>query len=61
MVSNWDPVGIIVRLAMVLGGLAIGAWGFARRDLPAVDNRAVQSGHIPSAPLLVTHCFWPGE
>jgi ABC-2 type transport system permease protein len=33
MVGNWDPVGVVAALALALGGLAIGAWGFARRDL----------------------------
>jgi hypothetical protein len=33
MLGQWDPVGIIASLALAIGGLAIGAWGFARRDL----------------------------
>lgn len=33
MVGVWDPVGIIACLVLAVGGLAIGAWGFSRRDL----------------------------
>jgi ABC-2 type transport system permease protein len=33
MVGNWDPVGIIASLAIAVGGVAIGAWGMARRDV----------------------------
>jgi putative exporter of polyketide antibiotics len=33
MVGAWDPVGIIASLALAAGGIAIGAWGFRRRDL----------------------------
>jgi ABC-2 type transport system permease protein len=33
MIGNWDPVGIIASLALAIGGLLIGAWGFSRRDL----------------------------
>jgi ABC-2 type transport system permease protein len=33
LVGNWDPVGIAVSVVLALGGLAIGAWGFSRRDL----------------------------
>ncbi len=33
MIGSWDPVGIVVSLALALGGLLIGAWGFGRRDL----------------------------
>jgi len=33
MVGNWDPVGIAVSLALMVGGVALGAWGFSRRDL----------------------------
>lgn len=33
MVGVWDPVGVVVSLAIAVGGLAMGAWGFARRDL----------------------------
>jgi ABC-2 type transport system permease protein len=33
MLGSWDPVGIVASLAIAAGGVAIGAWGFARRDL----------------------------
>jgi ABC-2 type transport system permease protein len=33
MVGVWDPVGIVASLALAVGGIAIGAWGFRRRDL----------------------------
>jgi hypothetical protein len=33
MLGNWNPVGIAASLALALGGLALGAWGFSRRDL----------------------------
>jgi putative exporter of polyketide antibiotics len=33
MIGNWDPVGIVASLALAIGGLLLGAWGFARRDL----------------------------
>jgi ABC-2 type transport system permease protein len=33
MVGAWDPVGIVASLVIAIGGVAIGAWGFARRDL----------------------------
>lgn len=33
MLGNWDPVGVVVSLALALGGVAVGAWGFSRRDL----------------------------
>jgi hypothetical protein len=33
MLGIWDPMGIVVSLALASGGAAIGAWGFARRDL----------------------------
>jgi ABC-2 type transport system permease protein len=32
-VGRWDPVGIVASLALAFGGLAIGAWGFTRRDV----------------------------
>ena len=28
----WDPVGIVAALALAIGGVLIGAWGFSRRD-----------------------------
>jgi ABC-2 type transport system permease protein len=35
MVGVWDPVGIVASIALALGGIAVGAWGFAQRDLRA--------------------------
>jgi ABC-2 type transport system permease protein len=32
-VGVWDRGGVAVSLALAIGGIAIGAWGFARRDL----------------------------
>jgi putative exporter of polyketide antibiotics len=33
MVGRWDPTGIVASLIVGIGGVALGAWGFARRDL----------------------------
>jgi ABC-2 type transport system permease protein len=33
MLGIWDPVGIVASLVLAFGGIAIGAWGFKRRDL----------------------------
>jgi putative exporter of polyketide antibiotics len=33
MVGNWDPAGIGACLALAIGGLVIGSWGMARRDV----------------------------
>lgn len=33
MIGSWDPVGIVASLALAIGGLLVGAWGFSRRDL----------------------------
>lgn len=33
MLGNWDPVGIVASLVLAIGGLALGTWGFSRRDL----------------------------
>jgi putative exporter of polyketide antibiotics len=33
MLGIWDPVGIVASLVLTVGGVAIGAWGFQRRDL----------------------------
>jgi ABC-2 type transport system permease protein len=33
MVGSWDPVGIVASIAIVIGGVAVGVWGFRRRDL----------------------------
>jgi len=33
MLGIWDPAGIVASLVLAVGGVAIGAWGFQRRDL----------------------------
>ena len=33
IVGDWDPVGVIASVVLAIGGLAIGAWGLARRDV----------------------------
>jgi ABC-2 type transport system permease protein len=33
MVGVWDPAGIVAAIAIAIGGVAIGVWGFRRRDL----------------------------
>jgi ABC-2 type transport system permease protein len=33
--GDWDPVGVVASLALALGGIAVGAWGFRRRDVRA--------------------------
>ncbi len=33
MVGAWDAVGIVACLALAIGGVAVGAWGMARRDV----------------------------
>jgi len=33
MLGQWDVVGIVASIALAVGGLALGAWGFGRRDL----------------------------
>ncbi len=35
MLGQWDAAGIVASLVLAFGGLAVGAWGFARRDLRA--------------------------
>lgn len=35
MVGVWDPAGIVASLGLAVGGVALGAWGFKRRDLKA--------------------------
>lgn len=35
MVGVWDPVGILASIVLAVGGIAIGTWGFSRRDLRA--------------------------
>jgi hypothetical protein len=34
-VGVWDPAGIVASIVLAVGGIAIGAWAFARRDLRA--------------------------
>src|SRR5262245_13530190 len=33
MLGDWDPVGIVTSVVLAVGGIALGAWGFRRRDL----------------------------
>ena len=33
MLGQWDPAGIVASVVLAVGGVAIGAWGFRRRDL----------------------------
>ena len=33
MLGQWDPVGIVASVVLAVGGVALGAWGFQRRDL----------------------------
>jgi ABC-2 type transport system permease protein len=33
MVGVWDPVGIVAAIVLAIGGVALGTWGFQRRDL----------------------------
>ena len=33
MLGDWDPVGIVTSIVLAVGGIALGAWGFRRRDL----------------------------
>ncbi len=33
MVGSWNLVGVVASLVLAAGGLALGAWGFTRRDL----------------------------
>lgn len=33
MLGHWNLVGVGVSLAIAIGGIALGAWGFSRRDL----------------------------
>jgi hypothetical protein len=33
MLGQWNLVGVGVSLAVAVGGVALGAWGFSRRDL----------------------------
>lgn len=33
MVGTWDPVGIVACIVIAVGGVALGAWGIAQRDI----------------------------
>ena len=33
MIGDWDVVGVVACLVLAFGGMALGAWGIARRDL----------------------------
>jgi hypothetical protein len=33
MLGQWDPAGIVASLVLAFGGVSVGAWGFARRDI----------------------------
>ncbi len=33
MVGVWDPVGIVASIVLAIGGIIVGTWAFARRDL----------------------------
>jgi hypothetical protein len=33
MLGQWDPAGIVASVVLAFGGVAVGAWGFARRDI----------------------------
>jgi len=33
MVGDWDAIGVVACLVLAFGGMALGAWGIARRDL----------------------------
>lgn len=33
MLGRWDAAGVVASLALAVGGVALGAWGFRRRDL----------------------------
>jgi putative exporter of polyketide antibiotics len=35
MVGTWDLGGIVASLVIAIGGVALGAWGIARRDVNA--------------------------
>jgi ABC-2 type transport system permease protein len=35
MMGTWDVVGVVACLVLMAGGLALGAWGIARRDVNA--------------------------
>jgi ABC-2 type transport system permease protein len=33
MIGRWDPVGIVACVVIAIGGIGLGAWGMARRDI----------------------------
>ena len=33
MIGDWNPVGVIACVVIAAGGVLLGAWGFARRDV----------------------------
>jgi hypothetical protein len=33
MLGQWDLTGVLASVALGVGGVALGAWGFGRRDL----------------------------
>jgi putative exporter of polyketide antibiotics len=33
MVGRWDASGIVAALVIAVAGMAIGTWGYRRRDL----------------------------
>ena len=33
MLGTWDPVGVVACLVLAIGGVTLGAWGMARRDV----------------------------
>jgi polyether ionophore transport system permease protein len=33
LLGHWDLVGVVASIALAVGGLVVGAWGFSRRDL----------------------------
>jgi putative exporter of polyketide antibiotics len=33
MVGEWDMTGVVASVAIAVAGIALGTWGFTRRDL----------------------------
>jgi polyether ionophore transport system permease protein len=33
MIGQWDPVGVVLCVAVAVGGITLGAWGMGRRDV----------------------------
>jgi putative exporter of polyketide antibiotics len=33
MLGQWDPAGVVASIVIGIGGVALGAWGFKRRDI----------------------------